>query len=262
MMMKILLSNDDGVHAPGLTILAHTLRRFADVTIVAPLEERSSTGHTLTLDHPLRIVEIGPSTYGCSGYPADCVLMGVAHLMENSKPDLVISGINKGANLGQDIYYSGTVAAAREAAFRGIKAISVSSAMDFLDPNPPEDFYHTAAQFIAELVQAELHLNIGEREVLNVNVPDAPQDSIQGPVMCGLGFRRYSQDISKRIDFKNRHYYWVGGVYSGFDKVEGTDCHAVDQNKISLTLLNSAGVVADKHPEWEKHLQVLKGWTR
>lgn len=259
--MKILLSNDDGVHAPGITILAHTLRAFADVTIVAPLEERSSTGHTITLDHPLRIVEIGPSIFGCSGYPADCVLIGVAHLLKNDPPDLVISGINKGANLGQDIYYSGTVAAAREGAFRGFPSIAVSSAMDFLDPNPPEDYYHTAAQFIADLVKAGVHQHIGEREVLNVNVPDAPIDAVKGLKLSQLGFRRYSQDISERKDFKNRKYYWVGGVYSGFDREEGSDCLAVDEGHISLSLLNPGGVSVDKYPKWENHLAGLDSWS-
>lgn len=255
--MKILLSNDDGVHAPGLTILSHALRRFADVTIVAPLTERSSTGHTLTLDHPLRLVEIGPETYGCSGFPADCVLMGIAHLMKDDRPDVVISGINKGANLGQDIYYSGTVAAAREAAFRGIPAIAVSSAMDFLDPNPPEDYYHTAAQFVVDVLKAGLHQSIGERELLNINVPDAPQADISGISLTELGFRRYSEEIKERRDFKNRNYYWVGGVYSGFEKLEGSDCLAVDQKRISLSLLNASGCQTDKYPIWKGQLQAL-----
>jgi 5'-nucleotidase len=259
-MMKILLSNDDGVHAPGMTILAHTLRSFAEVTIVAPLTERSSTGHTLTLDHPLRIVEIGPQTYGCSGFPADCVLMGLAHLMKENKPDLVISGINKGANLGQDIYYSGTVAAAREAVFRGVKGIAVSSAMDFLDPNPPEDYYHTAAKFVADLVKSRLFDDLRPRELLNINVPDSPQDSIKGISLTKPGFRQYSEVISARTDFKNRDYYWVGGVYSGFDPNSGSDCHAVDQGEISLSILSPEGVQTDKYPMWKERLSTLANW--
>jgi 5'-nucleotidase len=259
-MIKILLSNDDGVHAPGMTILAHTLRSFAEVTIVAPLTERSSTGHTLTLDHPLRIVEIGPQTYGCSGFPADCVLMGLAHLMKEDKPDLVISGINKGANLGQDIYYSGTVAAAREAVFRGVKAIAVSSAMDFLDPNPPEDYYYTAAKFVAEIVKTRLYENLKPRELLNINVPDCPNDAIKGISLTSLGFRQYSEDISARRDFKNRDYYWVGGVYSGFDPNTGSDCHAVDQGEISVSILSPVGVQTDTYPMWKEHFSTFSSW--
>lgn len=259
-MMKILLSNDDGVHAPGMTILAHTLRSFAEVTIVAPLTERSSTGHTLTLDHPLRLVEIGPQTYGCSGFPADCVLMGLAHLMKDQKPDLVISGINKGANLGQDIYYSGTVAAAREAVFRGVKSIAVSSAMDFLDPNPPEDYYHTAAKFVADLVKSRIFEGLQPRQLLNINVPDSPQDAIKGISLTSLGFRQYSEDISARVDFKNKEYFWVGGVYSGFDPNPGSDCHAVDQGEISLSILSPEGVRTDTYPTWKERLSALSHW--
>ena len=137
--MNILICNDDGVYATGIKKLRDSLKEIANVTVVAPLEERSTTGHTLTLDHPLRIVEIEENVFGCSGYPADCSLLGVAEIMKYQKPDLVVSGINRGANLGQDIFYSGTVAAAREAAFRDIKAIGVSSVIGLGSENEVDE---------------------------------------------------------------------------------------------------------------------------
>ena len=135
--MEILISNDDGVYAEGIKSLRKSLSQIGNVTVVAPLEERSTTGHTLTLDHPLRLIELEKDIYGCSGYPADCALLGVIHLFKEKKgrkPDLVVSGINRGPNLGQDTYYSGTVAAAREAVFHGVPALSVSTASSFGTP--------------------------------------------------------------------------------------------------------------------------------
>ena len=258
--MRILICNDDGVFAPGITVLAHTLRSFADVTVVAPQTERSTTGHTLTLDHPLRVVEVSPQTFGCSGYPADCALLGVAHLMKANKPDLVISGINKGANLGQDIFYSGTVAAAREAAFHNVPSISVSSAMNFAHPNPPEDFYQTAADFIAVLVKAHIWQEFIPREVLNINVPDLAEADIRGVAVTTPGFRHYSEEVSERTDFKGRSYYWIGGVYSGFEKRAGTDCQVVDEAMISVSSLNVLGASPDRNEKWREFFKTIPGW--
>src|SRR5690606_11886896 len=126
----------------------NVLDQIGDVTVIAPLEERSTTGHTLTLDHPLRLVEIERNVYGCSGYPADCTLMGLAHVMKENKPDVVISGINRGANLGQDIYYSGTVAGAREAVFHNVPAIAVSLVVDF-QKGHEQPHYEVAANTVA-----------------------------------------------------------------------------------------------------------------
>ena len=147
-MMNIVLTNDDGVNAPGINILRESLREIANVIVVAPLAERSTTGHTLTLDTTLRLQEISEDVYGCSGFPADCSLMAIGHLFKNQntkyfgkKIDMVISGINRGANLGQDVFYSGTVAAAREAAFHGIPSIAVSSCMDFRNPDKNDQHY-------------------------------------------------------------------------------------------------------------------------
>lgn len=259
--MRILVTNDDGVHALGLNVLAATLKKFADVTIVAPLSERSTTGHTLTLDHPLRLVKISEGIFGCDGYPADCSLMGIAHVMKENRPDVVISGINRGANLGQDLYYSGTVAAAREATFRGIPSLAVSSSLDLRKLHLTEAHFQVAADFIADFLKEGLHHHINKMELLNINVPDRERSELRGVAVTKTGFRRYSEEISVRQDFKEREYYWVGGVYSGFDAIEGSDCLAVDQNKISITPLNTLEYQADRLVTWEQKIKnSLSSW--
>ncbi len=251
MVMNILICNDDGVYAEGIKALYSELRKEHTVTVVAPLEERSTTGHTLSLDVPLRLVKVEEGIYGCSGFPADCSLIGFGHILK-SKPDLIISGINRGANLGQDIYYSGTMAAAREACFHGIPGIAVSTACDFMNHNLRNINYQTAATFIAEIV-SKIELDYFEpMTVLNVNVPDCPTDKLKGVKLTELGFRKYSEEISEREDFKGRSYYWIGGVYKGFVGEEGTDCHAVDQGYISVTPLNLLG----------RKAETLNNWTR
>jgi 5'-nucleotidase len=237
--MNILLVNDDGVHAPGINILKESLKEIADVYVVAPLEERSTTGHTLTLDHTLRISEISENVFGCSGYPADCTLVGIGHIFKkkliNKKIDLVISGINRGANLGQDIYYSGTVAAAREAAFHGIPSIAVSSCMDFKKISNEVENYFTASNFIKKLVESNISSILSPMSILNINVPWKPDLSIKGVKVTRVGFRHYSEEIEERIDFRGRKYYWIGGNYGGFEKLDDSDCAVVENDYISVS---------------------------
>lgn len=235
--MNILLCNDDGVYAEGIQALYDALKDIANVTVVAPLQERSTTGHTLTLDQPLRLEKVKDNFYGLSGFPADCALMGIAHVLKE-KPDLVISGINRGANLGQDIYYSGTVAAAREAAFRGIAAISVSTDIDYFAHHKDNIHYKSAANFVRELVLMGIHKYMGKYDLININVPDLPEHEIVGHEITALGFRYYSEEIKERRDFKDRPYFWIGGVYKGHCQTDGSDCNAVDKGKISITPLN------------------------
>ncbi|MGZ3788075.1 MAG: 5'/3'-nucleotidase SurE [Bacteriovorax sp.] len=234
--MNILLTNDDGVYAPGIRILRETLSSVANVTIVAPMQERSTTGHTLTLDHTLRLVEIEENIYGCSGFPADCSLMGIAHIFKSKgqKIDLVISGINRGANLGQDVFYSGTVAAAREAVFHNVPAISVSSCMDFRITEKNDLFYYTASNFIKTLVQSNISSFIPPMTLMNVNVPWVESAAVKGVRVTKVGFRKYSEDIDERVDFRGRNYYWIGGVYQGYEKFQDSDCQAIEENLISV----------------------------
>jgi 5'-nucleotidase len=257
--MNILICNDDGVYASGIKILRDYLKEIANVTVVAPLEERSTTGHTLTLDHPLRIVEIEENVFGCSGYPADCSLMGITEIMKSEKPDLVVSGINRGANLGQDIFYSGTVAAAREAAFRDIKAIGVSSIIGFGSRvNSNEEHYETAAEFIRELILSKIYEKLPTRAMLNVNVPNLPKNNIKGIKASEIGFRYYSEEILKREDFRKREYYWIGGVYEGYDDIPYSDCNVVQEDCISVTPLQLVGTMNRKLSEWQKDLDLIK----
>lgn len=257
--MRILISNDDGVYAPGINTLYKTLAKEHDVFVVAPLEERSTTGHTLSLENPLRVIKVeeDENVFGCSGYPADCTLMGIAHLMDE-KPDIIVSGINRGANLGQDIYYSGTMAAAREAVFHNIPAIAVSTVCDFSKGPEHPIHYQVAADFILKLLRTNPHQNLPKLHVLNVNVPDVPADQIKGAKLTKLGMREYSEEIAPRKDFRGREYFWLGGVYRGHCGTPGTDCVAVDDKYISIGLLNLLGHPAEEESKWSEIIKNLK----
>jgi 5'-nucleotidase len=240
-MLNIVLTNDDGVNAPGINILKETLSSIANIIVVAPMTERSTTGHTLTLDTTLRLDEIDNNVYGCNGFPADCSLMAIGHLFKNpqskyfgQKIDLVISGINRGANLGQDVFYSGTVAAAREASFHGIPAIAVSSCMDFRNPDKNNRHYYSASNFIKSLVQSNISNEIPPMSFLNVNVPWLNETEILGTRVTKTGLRNYSQEIDERIDFRGRKYYWIGGIYKGVEDFPDSDCQAINDKMISI----------------------------
>ncbi|MFZ8933541.1 MAG: 5'/3'-nucleotidase SurE [Bacteriovoracaceae bacterium] len=254
--MMILLSNDDGVHAPGIRSLYEHLKDDFDVYVIAPLEERSTTGHTLSLTNPLRLVEVEEKVFGCSGYPADCVLMGLGHVLPK-RPDLVISGINYGSNLGQDVYYSGTAAAAREGVFHGVPGISVSTTTNIGQSKRKEPWFETAAEFVHKLVKNEVHTHIDELTMLNINVPNMPTAELAPTKVCPLGFRNYSEAIEKRMDFRDRPYYWIVGDYLGSGPQEETDCHVLENNSISFTELNLLHKQSDSTKKWRKFISNL-----
>jgi 5'-nucleotidase len=230
--MKVLLSNDDGVNASGIRTLYKELNESFEVTVIAPLEERSTTGHSLSLDKPLRLEPLEDNIYGCSGFPGDCVLMGIGHVLKEKRPDVVVSGINRGANLGQDLYYSGTIAAAREATFHRIPAIAVSLAFEkTLSPH----LYETAAIFVKWCLQLELHKECPPMTLLNINVPNLPINQIKGCRLTEIGFRRYSEEIHARTDAREREYFWIAGIYGGFESNPSSDCQAVSDGYISIT---------------------------
>jgi 5'-nucleotidase len=230
-MMKLLLANDDGVVAPGIRILFDELKNSFQPTIIAPLEERSTTGHSLSLDKPLRLEKLAPNIYGCSGFPSDCVLMGL-HLMKDSRPEVVISGINRGANLGQDLYYSGTVAAAREAAFHKVPSMAVSLAFNSV---VEEHLYSTAAKVIRIGLEEGLHQHIPPLTLININVPNVEFHKIKGFKLTQIGFRRYTEEIHARIDVRQRDYYWIAGLYEGFEDDPLSDCQAVHDGYVAIT---------------------------
>ena len=229
--MKLLLANDDGVHAPGIRALHLELKNKFNVTVIAPLEERSTTGHSLSLDKPLRLEKLEANVYGCSGFPGDCVLMGL-HVMKLHRPDVVISGINRGANLGQDLYYSGTIAAAREAAFHKVPAIAVSLVFNSV---VEEHLYQTAAQVVRMCLEENIHQHIPPLTLININVPNVKISAIKGFKLTEIGFRRYSEEIHARIDVRQKDYFWIAGLYEGFAENPDSDCQAVHDGYVSIT---------------------------
>ena len=238
--MRILLSNDDGVHAVGLKVLQRELKKLGDVWVVAPLEEKSTTGHSLTLHKPLRLIEMGDRFFGVNGSPADCVYLGIRQVI-GGMPDLVVSGPNRGANLGQDVYYSGTVSAAREACILGLPALAVSLAVDFGKIHDESALHYASASKMAVQVIRALW-NGGTNEfpihtLFNLNVPDLAFSKIKGVKIARQGFRFYSGKVLSRKDHRGKDYFWVGGQYQGFRKEEGTDCAAVANGYASLTPL-------------------------
>lgn len=228
--MLILVTNDDGIHTPGIGVLAEKLAGIARVVVVAPDRERSAVGHSLTLHSPLRAEEIRPGFYAVDGTPTDCVNLGI-HGLLSERPRLVVSGINRGGNLGDDITYSGTVAAAFEATLMGVPAFAVS-----LESGPftAADF-EIAALFSVTLAQEVLRRGLPPDTFLNVNVPAG---NPRGVRLTRQGKRLYGDVVVENVDPRGRKYYWLGGGELGFQNVEGTDFHAVNEECISVTPLH------------------------
>jgi 5'-nucleotidase len=220
----VLCSNDDGVTAPHLLALATRIEEFADVLVVAPERQRSAASHAITLHKPLRLTEVGKNRFSLSGTPVDCVYLGVLKLCDR-RPAVVVSGVNDGYNLGSDVFYSGTVAAAVEGALRGAAGIACSLA-------PRAKDVDTAIAFAAEVVRAAIAEPIPPGTVLNVNMPGTGTDAYQWTT---LGRRLYEDDVAERSDPRGRPYYWVGGGPAGHENVEGTDCVAVARGWNSIT---------------------------
>ena len=230
--MRILLTNDDGIHAPGLHALLEALRPLGHVTVVAPDRERSAVGHSLTFHSPLRVRPLPGEEnlvqFVTDGTPTDCVLLALYHLMPE-RPDLVFSGVNRGANLGDDITYSGTVSAAMEGLIHGVPSVAVS----LLGRHPVH--YATAAAFAARLAGKVMEQGMPARTFLNVNVPDLPLEAIQGVRVTRQGHSIYDQRIVKRVDPFGMDYYWVTGAIPTGNPDEGTDFQALHEHCISVT---------------------------
>lgn len=228
--MHILVSNDDGIHSKGIQVLFRALEKIpkAQVTIVAPDREQSATSHALTLQRPLRISRHKKNQYTVDGTPTDSVMLGV-HQVLKKKPDLLVSGINKGANLGEDVHYSGTVAAAMEGAIMGIPSIAVSL-IGF-------EKYHFegAANFTKKIAQKVLKEGLPKGVALNINVPNIPEEDLNGYEMTKLGKHSYGDIIIEKMDPRGRHYYWIGGDPNRFEKIKSSDCSAYLAGKISVT---------------------------
>src|SRR5512139_1181181 len=243
--MRILLSNDDGYFSPGLACLATHLSAIAEIIVVAPERDRSGASNSLTLDRPLNLRRAASGFYYVNGTPTDCVHLAVTGMLD-TQPDMVISGINAGANMGDDTIYSGTVAAATEGFLLGIPAIAVSLA------GKEMAHYETAARVVVELVLRFKQDAHPHPWLLNVNVPDIPYEQLQGTVVTRLGKRHKAEPVVKGTNPHGQTVYWVGAAGKAQDAGEGTDFFAVAQGLVSITPLqidltqyNQLGAVRD-----------------
>jgi len=228
--VNILVTNDDGILAPALQALKGELSPLGRVVIVAPDRDQSATSHSLTLHRPFRIQRHDTDVYSVDGTPTDCVVCAWYGLLD-MKPDLVISGINHGPNMGEDVFYSGTVAAAIEGAMQGALAVSVSlvtrQLTDFLEP----------AAFVGRLARQVMERGLPRRRLLNVNIPFRPWTEVRGVAITRLGSRVYRDTLVRKVDPRGRDYYWIGGEDPVWDPSPGSDFNAVHEGWISVTPL-------------------------
>lgn len=230
--MKILVSNDDGYRAEGIRRLREALATLAEVTVVAPDRNKSGASNSLTLDVPLRVFEAEPGVYFVSGTPTDCVHLAITGLFD-FEHDMVVSGVNDGPNLGDDVLYSGTVAAAVEGRFLGLPTIAVSLCTSAAGGG----HFHTGAEVARVLVQQLLARPLQSALILNVNVPDVPVSQLRGFRASRLGYRHRSEPVMRAQDPRGRAVYWVGPAGAGQDAGEGTDFDTVAQGYVSVTPL-------------------------
>lgn len=250
--MRILVSNDDGVHAPGLIALAEALGKVADVTVVAPDRNRSGVSNSLTLDHPLRVVTAVNGFYSVNGTPTDCVHIAITGLLQDM-PDMVVSGINEGTNLSDDVLYSGTVAAAIEGRFLGFPSIAVSLA------GPHCEHYDTAAKVARLLVEQLRQTPLTSDTILNVNVPSVPFSELKGIQVTRLGTRHLAEPTVKAVDPRGRKIYWIGAPGLEQDAGPGTDFYAVSNGYVSVTPLHvdlTHRAVLDELSTWVQSLRI------
>jgi 5'-nucleotidase len=236
--VRILISNDDGIHAPGLEVLEAIARALSDdVWIVAPEVERSGAGRAITLTDPIRVRHISEKKFACSGTPTDCVLLAIAEIMKDSPPDLVLSGINRGQNLAEDTSVSGTVAAAMQGMQMGVPSIALSQAMNFRtgEPIPWQTAAAHGPRVLMALVEAKWPANV----VMNVNFPDCLPDDVTGTEGTFQGFRDEAVNhIDRRADLRGNAYYWIGYQGKLSKPPQGSDLRAIYENRISITPLH------------------------
>lgn len=248
--MKILLSNDDGYRAEGIRHLADAMGGVAELTIVAPERNRSGAGHSLTLEAPLRVFEVEPSVFYVTGTPTDCVHLAISGLFD-FEHDMVVSGINDGANLGDDVLYSGTVAAAIEGRFLGLPTMAVSLCTETGSGRHFASAGRIARELVDHLMRSPLHASM----ILNINVPDRPYAEIKGVRATRLGNRHRSEAVVRMQDPRGRPIYWVGPAGAGQDAGPGTDFDAIANGYVSVTPLQ---IDLTRHSA----LDALGGWLR
>ena len=246
--MRVLVSNDDGVDAPGIRVLAARLAEVGEVTVVAPDRDRSGASNSLTLDAPIRIVRLDDGRYRVAGTPTDCVHLALAGML-GGDPDIVFSGINNSPNLGDDVIYSGTVAAAMEGRCLGLPAVAVSLAC-----SEKARYFESAARAAVELLSRLISHPLPADTILNVNVPDLPWEQIAGWRVCRLGNRHRAEPCVRATDPRGRPIWWIGPAGAAQDSGPGTDFHAVHEGYIALTPI---------HVDLTRYqaLESLAGWA-
>ncbi len=244
--MRILISNDDGYFAPGIDHLARALAEIAEVTVVAPERDRSGASNSLTLDRPLSLRRTANGYYYVNGTPTDCVHLAVTGMLDEL-PDMVVSGINLGANMGDDTIYSGTVAAATEGFLLGIPAVAISLC------SKAGAHFNTAARVAREIVEMVVREQPKEPVLLNVNVPDMPYEALRGHVVTRLGKRHKAEPVVRAVTPRHETVYWVGAAGAAQDAGEGTDFYAVANQQVSVTPLQ----IDLTHTQ---QLSLLRGW--
>ncbi|MBI1859279.1 MAG: 5'/3'-nucleotidase SurE [Candidatus Melainabacteria bacterium] len=255
--MRILVSNDDGIYSSGIQALSEGLSKDHEIYVVAPDRERSATGHSLTLHRPLRLDEVThlkgiKAAYSTDGTPSDCIKIAIGAILDKY-PDIVISGINHGPNMGTDVLYSGTVSAAMEGAIFNIPSIAVS-----LAHNKPEDF-EAAVTVVKNIIKIIDKIKFPDRTLLNINVPPLPLAEIAGIKITELGVRPYNDYFEKRVDPRGRTYYWLAGEALEEDELPGTDVYALRNNQISITPvtihMTHSGMMTELK-EWIKQIKL------
>ncbi len=243
------MCNDDGVRSEGIVALADAMRALGTVYVVAPDRERSAASHALTLAHPLRIEKLSTRVFAVDGTPTDCVNLGVNRILRKKKVALVASGINKGANMGDDITYSGTVSAAMEGTLLGVPSIAVSLA------SRNRFRFGDAAEFALRVARKVLRFGLPKDTFLNINLPNVPAEEVQGVRVTRQGKRIYGNSIVEKRDPRGRKYYWIGGDIPSREDIPGSDIEAVEQRFISVTpvhldLTNYASMPALRRWKW------------
>lgn len=231
--MRILLTNDDGIDAPGLAALERALAGLGELWVVAPQKEHSAQSHAFTMHKPLRARPQGERRFACSGTPADCSYLG-SHGLLPEPPDLVVSGINRGANLGYDVHYSGTVAAAREAVLHGIPAVAISLNLTGFERAPE---WATAEAVARRVVEGVIADGLEPGILLNVNVPNVAADALKGLRVAPIGARSYHETVARRDDPWGRPYFWIGGLHKAFDQDPDTDGRLCELGWATITPL-------------------------
>ncbi|MBB2964780.1 5'/3'-nucleotidase SurE [Methylobacterium sp. R2-1] len=235
--MRILVTNDDGIHAPGLETLEGIARELSDdVWVVAPEYDQSGVSHSLSLNDPLRLRQVSEKRFAVKGTPSDCVIMGVSHILKDQKPDLVLSGVNRGQNVAEDVTYSGTIAGAMEGTILGIRAIALSQA--YGAGGRANLKWSCAAAHGPRVIRKILEIGIEPGILVNVNFPDCEPDAVQGVAVSAQGQRNQALlQIDARHDGRGNPYFWLAFAKARFEPGNGTDLKAIAENRISVTPL-------------------------